>query len=292
MLRAAARITLLGACLLPMACGGAATAYGPAGDAGQDAEVPLEAGATDAGADAARCAAPPADCSSIPHVRPVLAYSLDGILTNQGTSAGHDGVASGPFSFVKGISGKALALPFGSSVTFPGTGAVLSAAPALTFSVWVRVSEPSATQGRTYLGCRSEPDGFETYSGIGGGSFTTCAGYGGWPPPWGACATVDPLCSLAQFSHFVLRWRGPGHAPEVAADGGPWATLNSQTLDGGPYPVPAGFNLFEGATDLATGIGAGDGSGAAGTFEVASIRVYDTALADDVVWNVTGCPVP
>lgn len=268
------------------------TGYDAPGDAGAlgDAGAQLDAAwdsAGEGGAPAAACGEPSVHCSSIPHIRPVLAYPLDGDLQNHGTSAGHEGIATGPMSYVTGFSGKALALPFGSSVTFPDTASVLSSASALTFSFWVRVPDPSTTELVTYLGCRSDK-GFETYSGVGGGNLVTCAGYGGWPPPWGGCVPTDP-CSLAQFTHFVLRWAGTGQTPEVAADGGPWATTHTKDRGGNFYPMPADFDLFQGAADLATG--GGDGGGKGG-FQIDDIRVYDRALGDDAVWKVTSCPLP
>lgn len=279
----AASAALLGVALLPAACGGNVVGFSPA-DGGHESGTEQEA---DAGPGPSECSRPAVDCSSSPVVRPVLAYSLDGVLANQGSAVGHDAVAKGPVSFVPGISGKAASLPSGSTLTFPGTAAVLSSAAALTFSVWVRVPGPPATL-RTYLGCRSSEKGFETYTGVDGTTITTCAGYGGWPPPWGACATVYPACTLAQYTHFVLRWGGTGKTPETAADGGPWTELTNSYAGSSGYPMPADFNLFQGATDLASGIPVEPTA----AFEIDDVRVYDVALADDVVWKITGCPAP
>lgn len=188
-------------------------------------------------------------------------------------------VPVGSISYTAGASGRALSLPLSSHVTFPSTGAVLRDASALTFSVWARVRE---SEHRTFLGCRSFDRGFEWYSSSAG--TTNCAGDGsGALRGWGACESVAGTCA---WSHFVLRWAGPGFEPEIAADGGAWTTMTP-----GDFPI-GDLDLFDGAQDLVTGVGAGDGALAAGRLEVDEIRVYDVALPDETVWSITACPVP
>lgn len=240
----------------------------------EDAGAPVDVRAADA---------PPSLCPSCRVVwapAPILHARFDGDLEATG-SAAITGVGTAAPAFVPGVFGRALHLSPTSVVVYPGTAMALARADALTFSMWVRLSRSG--EGRAFLHCRSFDRGFELYAGVSRG-FVTCAGDGYGPPrAWGACQSV---AEGVGWTHYILRWAGPGTEPEVATDCRPWVGLHAHD----DFPVGT-LDLFEGALDLAVGRPAGDGSFATGDLEVDDLRVYDVALPDEVVWEATSCPL-
>jgi hypothetical protein len=250
----------------------------------EDAGAALDAPRADV-PDAPRCA--PACSGSAP--APIFHATFDGHADAIGP-AGFAATRTGAPTFVPGVVDRALRLPLESRIDYPGTAELLRRADALTFSIWVR--HERFAQGRTFLGCRSHDRGFESYRGTGAGftpgNLTTCAGDGAGPPrAWGACANVLIGSGSEPWTHFVLRWAGPGTEPEVASDCSAFWPLHAH-MD---FPVGA-LDLFDGATDLDIGRGAGDGALATGRIDVDDLRIYDVALPDDVVWEATTCPTP
>jgi hypothetical protein len=231
------------------------------------------------------------DAQSIPPppIQPLLAFSLDGTLSNSGTATGTEMQAPNGLSYVAGKFGSAFSSTAFMYGEVTGMKSLLGSEPNVTIGFWY--SQPFGTTNDDLIDVRA--NGMAPYGGVAvgiyGGALITCAATA-TELTAGGCLVLDVPAPETAWHHVLLQYDGVGTSEgqggplRVYVDGKHAGTIVSPKLD----------PIFTPAIDDRMIVGGGEAS------LVDDIQVYGHVLSEvdgctkivKGTWNGAACAMP